>query len=185
VRLYIMRHGPAEDRAASGKDFDRALTAPGRERVRDVARALREGGEEPHAIVSSPLVRALQTAEIVAAAVKLADRGGVVETRRELAPEGDALGLVKQLVAAGAKRVMLVGHEPDLADLAAHLGGRDFRAGLQKAMVVGLSTQPEAAERGRETGQVDHAGADLALALPMRVRFVLDPKSLEWLDDAR
>jgi phosphohistidine phosphatase len=168
VRLYIMRHGPAEDRAASGRDFDRALTASGRDRVRDVARALHEGGEGPHRIITSPLVRALQTAEIVAALVKLADQGGTVEVRRELSPGGDAPGLVRELLEAGAKRVMLVGHEPDLADLAAHLAGRDFRAGLQKAMVVGL-------------GSVK----DDPAARPLRLRFILDPRSLEWEQDAR
>lgn len=71
-----MRHGPAEDHAASGRDFDRALTASGRERVRDVARALVEGGEAPLVILTSPLVRALQTAEIVAGVVQLAEEKG-------------------------------------------------------------------------------------------------------------
>src|SRR5271155_3406021 len=93
VRLYIMRHGPAEDHAASGRDFDRALTASGRERVRDVARALVEGGEAPLVILTSPLVRALQTAEIVAGVVQLAEEKGgeaaSVEIRRDLSPDGD------------------------------------------------------------------------------------------------
>jgi phosphohistidine phosphatase len=163
VRLYIMRHGPAEDRAASGRDFDRALTAAGRERVRDVARTLQEADEGPRVIVSSPLVRALQTAEIVAAT-----SGAEVEVRRELSPEGEALPLVQERLAARSKRLMLVGHEPDLADLAAHLAGRPFPAGLQKAMVVGLAIDNDDPAR-----------------LPLRLRFVLDPKSLSWLDDAR
>src|SRR5581483_10020187 len=40
VKIYVVRHGPAEDTATSGKDFDRVLTPSGRERVREVARAL-------------------------------------------------------------------------------------------------------------------------------------------------
>ena len=63
---------------------------------------------------------------------------------------------------------MLVGHEPDLAELAAYLAGRPFPAGLQKAMVVGLPPT-------RTTLR----------AIPMRLRFVLDPKSLEWHYDTR
>ncbi len=165
MRLYVMRHGPAEDHAASGRDFDRALTASGRDRVRDVAKALSADDEQPHAVVSSPLVRALQTAEIVANVAKVE---GAIETRRELAPGGDAMALVRQLVSAGTKRVMLVGHEPDLGELAGRLSGRPFGAGLQKAMVVGFATHKEHPDR-----------------IPMRLRFVLDPKTLEWLDDAR
>jgi phosphohistidine phosphatase len=158
-----MRHGPAEDRATSGRDFDRALTPSGRERVRDVARTLHEADESPHVILTSPLVRALQTAEIVAAL-----SGAEVEVSRELSPEGTALTLLRERFTPPTKRLMVVGHEPDLADLAGHLAGRAFSAGLQKAMVVGLTSD-----------ELD------PLKIPMRLRFVLDPKSLAWLDDAR
>ena len=168
VRLYIMRHGPAEDHAASGRDFDRALTSSGRDRVKDVARALLEADEAPHVILSSPLVRALQTAEIVASLTKLGERGGSVEVRRELEPGGDGPALVRECVAQEEKRVMLVGHAPALSGLAELLSGRRFPAGLQKAMVVGVATHK-----------------DEPSALPMRLRFVLEPKSLEWLDDSR
>lgn len=161
-----MRHGTAEDTAVSGRDFDRALTPPGRERVRDVARLLEGENEAPLAIVSSPLVRALQTAEIVAAVTKLGDRGGTVETRRELAPGMPELDLVRELVIQKRKRVMLVGHEPDLSTLVAHLCGHVLGLGLQKAMVVGLSTKDDA-------------------ATSMRLRFVLDPKSLTLSPDHR
>src|SRR5262245_36571238 len=117
MKVYIMRHGPAEDESASGRDFDRALTPAGRERVMSVARALVQADEAPASIVSSPLVRALQTAEIVAAATKLADRGGNVETRREIAPGGAAIPLIEELRREKRRRVMLVGHEPDLSSL--------------------------------------------------------------------
>ncbi len=157
-----MRHGPAEDHAVSGKDFDRALTASGRDRVKDVARALAAEDEAPHLILSSPLVRALQTAEIVAATTKL-EHGGSVLVRRTLEPSGDAYALAMECLAGEGKRVMLVGHEPDLSDLAARLSGRAFPAGLQKAMVVGLATHKDEPTR-----------------VPLKLRFVLDPKSLEW-----
>ncbi len=163
-----MRHGSAEDRAASGRDFDRVLTSSGRDRVKDVARMLVDGDEAPHAILSSPLARALQTAEIVAAVTKLADRGGAVEVRREIEPGGDLRALVRECVAGERKRVMFVGHEPDLSELASLLAGRSFPAGLQKAMVVGVATHK-----------------DDPKAIPMRLRFILDPKSLAWCDDAR
>jgi hypothetical protein len=58
---------------------------------------------------------------------------------------------------------MLVAHEPDMSEAAGRLGGRAFPAGLQKAMVVGLQTHKDEPARR-----------------PLRLRFVLDPKSLEW-----
>jgi phosphohistidine phosphatase len=155
VKLYVMRHGPAEDNAASGRDEDRALTPSGRERVRSVAKTLVMLEEAPLWVVSSPLVRALQTAEIVAAATKLADRDGTVETRREMAPGGDAEDLVKGLLAAEKKRCLVVGHEPDLTELIAALVGQPLLVPMDKAMVVGLTLKPGSAA----------------------LRFVLDPRA--------
>ncbi|MBN9165380.1 MAG: histidine phosphatase family protein, partial [Myxococcales bacterium] len=74
MKLYVMRHGPAEDNAPTGRDEDRALTPAGRERTRAVARALLAADEAPLTIIASPLVRALQTAEIVAAVTDLEKR---------------------------------------------------------------------------------------------------------------
>jgi phosphohistidine phosphatase len=163
VKLYVMRHGPAEDHAASGRDDDRALTSSGRDRVRNVARALVALEEAPAWIVTSPLVRALQTAEIVAAATKLAERAGTVEARRELAPGGDAVELVNGLLAAERKRCLVVGHEPDLSALIAALVGEPLLVPMDKAMVVGLSVKAGAAA----------------------LRFVLDPKTLALSIDLR
>jgi phosphohistidine phosphatase len=181
MKLYVMRHGPAEDDAASGRDADRALTASGRERVKVVAEALLEGGEEPFAILSSPLLRALQTAEIVAEVTHLArrtredkkaQRGGAtgdVEIRRELGMGTDKLPLLAELVRAGRKRVMIVGHEPDLSMLVMSLVGDKLAAGMQKAMVVGVKLTPD----------LNVAGLQFRSSL----RFVLDPKALSWHRD--
>ena len=163
MKLYIMRHGPAEDQASSGRDEDRALTPSGRERVRSVAKVLVASDEAPLSVVSSPLVRALQTAEIVAAATKLSDRGGSVETRRDLAPGGPGADLVKTLLREDRKRVLLVGHEPDLSMLVGLLVGEPLPVPMDKAMVVGLSAKPAATA----------------------LRFVLDPRALTFSIDLR
>jgi len=161
MKLYVMRHGPAEDHSPSGRDDDRALTPSGRERVLAVAERLLEIGEAPRAIVTSPLVRAVQTAEVVAVAIHSKNGGGDVEVRRELAPGGDVLSLARKLAVARRKRMMLIGHEPDLsAAVGALLGGFDL--GFAKAMVVGLHVAPD--------------------ALPARLRFVLEPRALELLE---
>ena len=163
MKLYLMRHGPAEDTSPSGQDSDRSLSPSGRSRVRSVAKALVEFGEEPLAIISSQLVRAVQTAEIVAVATKLSERDGAVEVHREMAPGGEAFDLARSLARQGRKRVMLVGHEPDLSALLSALLG-DFGEPFEKAMVVGI--------------QLSSGGA-------ARLRFVLNPKTLHLDPDAR
>jgi phosphohistidine phosphatase len=164
MKLYVMRHGPAEDHAPSGADADRALTAPGRERVRNVAKLLFDSNDEPAHVLTSPLVRTVQTAEIVAVVTKLSDRNGTVEVRRELAPGGDKVKLVRDLASEGRRRVMLVGHEPDLSELISALLG-DFGRSFDKAMVVSLAVRPD--------------GGD------PRLRFILDPKTLRLDPDLR
>jgi phosphohistidine phosphatase len=164
VKLYVLRHGPAEDQAASLKDGDRALTAAGRDRVRAVAKLLVDIGEAPLFIATSPLVRAVQTAEIVAFVCHLTDRSGHLEVRREMEPGGDVAALVWKFASVGSKRVMLVGHEPDLTVAVRSLLGTFDRV-FDKAMVVGLHLPSE----GHET----------------RLRFILDPRAPRLDPDAR
>jgi phosphohistidine phosphatase len=161
VKLYVMRHGPAEEESADGLDGSRALTVPGRDRVRAVAKRLAELGEAPKSIVSSPLVRALQTAEIVHQTLGIESP---VEANRALAPRGLAAEMVLEAARVPKKRLMVVGHEPDLSLLCAKLLGAGLPHGLMKAMVIGIRVSPE----GEAT-----------------LRFVLEPKTLELLDDHR
>jgi len=162
VKLYIMRHGPAEDHAPSGRDFDRKLTAAGRARTELVARELARREEQPKRIVSSPLARTIETAEVVIKALGLHFEP---ESREELAPGGNALALVRELAASGARRVMLVGHEPDVSRLTANLLP-DWSHGFDKAMVVGLKV---------ERAGLVATSSDEGLA---RLRFVVEPKQL-------
>jgi phosphohistidine phosphatase len=167
VKLYVLRHGPAEDAAPTGLDGDRALTESGRKRVDGVARALAALEETPALVVTSPLVRAVQTAEIIALVALLEGHPCNVEVRRELAPGGDAAGMVHTFAAESRRRVMIVGHEPDLSGLVARLLG-SFDRPLDKAMVVGLHLR---------SGE----GADAR----GRLRFILDPKTRRLDPDAR
>src|SRR5687767_5176982 len=128
-----MRHGPAEDQSATGRDYDRKLTSSGRTRTEIAAHELGRW-ERPKRVISSPLVRTVETAEVVMAALGLTFD---LETREELAPAGNAIGLVSELAAQGAKRVILIGHEPDVSTLTAVLLPSWSRS-FDKAMVVGL-----------------------------------------------
>ncbi len=164
MKLYVLRHGPAEDHASSGLDADRALTASGRDRVYGIAQALVDADEMPLTIVTSPLVRCVQTSEIVAVATKLGHRDGTVEARRELAPGGDSVSLAQRFASEARARVLFCGHEPDLSHLVAMLLGERLPVPMQKAMIVGL--------------QLPAKGN-------AKLRFILDPKTLAFEHDAR
>jgi phosphohistidine phosphatase len=193
VKIYVMRHGPAEDSSPTGRDGDRALTPDGRERTRAVARAIVAENEVPLTIISSPLVRALQTAEIVAAVTDLEARvqqskdaggaPGAVEIRREMAPGGDALALVVELARSGRKRVMVVGHEPDLSMLVSALVGRHLDQGMLKSMVVGMRIEASKDVKSDKNGGDAPAPSPQKQIIEAELRFILDPKTLVWQRD--
>ena len=120
--IYIVRHAIAAERGeAWPDDTKRPLTTRGVHRFRDSLGGLKWLDFAVDEIFSSPLVRAKQTADLLAASVQ----GGVgVKILDALAP-GHAPAVVMTQLAKSAKRqrVALVGHEPDLGGLAAHLIG--------------------------------------------------------------
>ena len=113
--LLVIRHadaGDAADFARSGRpDDERPLSDEGRRKMKQVARGLRELVPEIAALASSPLVRARQTAEIVAAAYD----GATVETVSALRP-GEAPAALAQWLGRrdGGGPAAVVGHEPHL-----------------------------------------------------------------------
>src|ERR1051326_8244923 len=84
MQIYLLRHGIAEDAAPGQSDADRALTAEGREKLRRVLKRAAAAGVAPGAILSSPLRRAIETAEIAA---ELLGFSGKIGKTRVLAPE--------------------------------------------------------------------------------------------------
>ena len=114
MHLYFLRHGKAGDRNEwTGSDFDRPLTAAGTDELRAAALGLRALDVKLDALLSSPLVRAWRTAEIVAAALGLP-----VTEAPTLAPGCDLDRLAAALKPHGiASSVMVVGHEPDFSTL--------------------------------------------------------------------
>jgi phosphohistidine phosphatase len=120
VKLLIIRHGPAGDRAeweAEGRDDRlRPLTLQGKKEVRRVAEGLATLVPRIDRLATSPLVRAVQTAEIVAAQY---DCDPV--TVEPLAPGNDPDAVVKWLRGQRGETIAVVGHEPDLSALACYL----------------------------------------------------------------
>lgn len=120
--LYLIRHGVAEERGdAWPDDAKRPLTDEGMSRMRKAARGLSRLGVVFDIVLTSPLVRARQTAEIVAGG--LAPRPSLVNID-SLAPDAGYAALMTELEKHARKpRIALVGHEPDIGELAGRLVG--------------------------------------------------------------
>ncbi len=113
MELYVIRHGIAEDRGPDGSDASRALTEVGRERMADGVRGLRALDVRLDAIFTSPLIRAMETAEILSQGLP----GPEPEILSLLGTGGArAESILREIVGAG-ERVALVGHEPTLGEL--------------------------------------------------------------------
>src|SRR5437764_6692342 len=117
IRIYLVRHGIAVDPAEKGSldDDARPLTAKGRRRFRRLARAFVQLGEPPDFIFTSPLVRAAQTAEILAGALRMSEVGVLDELR----PEAGVGGLLTETGrrVKDEQSVALVGHDPQMTQL--------------------------------------------------------------------
>jgi phosphohistidine phosphatase len=145
MKLYLVRHAEAVDRTPFLGEFGRYLTDDGRRQFRKTAAAVARLGLDPDCLVTSPLVRAVQTAELLAQAVGF---GGLVIAADELAPGFDRRGLetVMQRYVPG-KQLVCVGHEPDLGELAADLLGLSSPCPFKKGAVVCLRFDPLSGER--------------------------------------
>jgi len=141
--LYIIRHGLAEDRGeAWPDDTKRPLTDEGMARLRKSARGLVRLDVAFDVILTSPLVRTRQTAEIVAAA--FGSRPPIVAIE-SLAPDGSYAALVADLEKqAKRERIALVGHEPGVGEIAAKLCGSRHRFSFKKGAVcrIDVDTLP-------------------------------------------
>ena len=138
IRLYLIRHGIAEEPTAGTPDDSRPLTAKGRRRFRRASRAFARKGEPLTHLFTSPLVRAVQTAEILARSLTR-DEVSVLE---ELRPGAPAAKVVEALAsrAKDGDAIGLVGHDPQMSALVvvlAQLGPDDAaRVQFRKGAIV-------------------------------------------------
>lgn len=140
VELYIVRHAIAAARGEEWPDDDkRPLTARGVSRFKDVVEGLKKLGVEVDEIFTSPLVRAKQTAELLS--------GGLagkppVKVLDALSPGHAPSSVLAQLARASRRRrVALVGHEPGLGELAAHLIGAGRALPFKKGGVCRIDVE--------------------------------------------
>ncbi len=138
--LYLIRHGIAEERGdAWPDDAKRPLTEEGMARLRKMGRGLESLGTKFDVVLTSPLVRARQTAEIVAGAFE--NRPPLVVTEA-LAPEGGHAAVFVDLEKQSRRsRIALVGHEPGLGELAARLVGARHPLEFKKGAVCRIDLE--------------------------------------------
>ena len=138
--LYLIRHGVAEEQGdAWPDDTKRPLTEQGMNRLRKSARGLVALGVSIDVVVTSPLVRNKQTADIVAGAF---DPRPPIVIADALAPGGSVQGVLADLEKQSRrKRIALVGHEPGIGELAARLAGSRHPFEFKKGAVCRIDVE--------------------------------------------
>ena len=120
MNLFLLRHAIAVDPGSlsGASDADRPLSPEGKKKMRKIARGMKALDLSFDLILSSPYVRARETAEIVAH-----EFGSALEFTPRLAVGGDPAALVAEVAVRGREMgdVLLVGHEPQLSRLISHL----------------------------------------------------------------
>lgn len=137
TRLFVVRHAVAEDAPSGGDDRARRLTGKGRRRFARLVRRLVRAGLEIDLVATSPLVRARETAEILAEALPSRPRIEVIEA---LAPGADWHALVEWMVHQGAGSVAWVGHAPCVGRLVAmSIGDGTAAVRMEKGSIAAIA----------------------------------------------
>jgi len=162
TELYLIRHGLAEEHGdAWPDDTKRPLTGEGMSRLRKAVRGIARIGVSLDIVLTSPLVRARQTADIVATG--LSPHPSIVSVD-SLAPGGSFVAIVADLEKQGRKaRIALVGHEPGLGELAARLIGSRHPIEFKKGAICRIDID------------------DIPPTGPGHLRWMLTPKILRRL----
>ena len=151
MQIYLLRHAEAE--SDSARDEARALTAKGSKQAESIGRFCLKHGFIPGVILSSPLTRAEETARLVALQLNLPKLVQVEEfLRAGMTPERALSGLrevfinlMKRQKYSENASIMLVGHEPDLSNLA---GSIDWRSCQECSF-------PQGDTHGRNRGRIE------------------------------
>jgi len=141
MRIYLVRHAIAENSGTSDYEDDslRPLTEKGREKMKKIAAALKTLGVKPDLIVSSPYIRASQTASILAKTFKYKEEIAYSDSLVPMGDSDDMIGEINEKYSVD--ELMLVGHEPNLSTLASILlsGSPDISINFKKGGICCLS----------------------------------------------
>ncbi|MBV9084764.1 MAG: phosphohistidine phosphatase SixA [Acidobacteriaceae bacterium] len=135
MQLYLLRHGIAADGKPGESDAERAITAEGRRKLEHTLGFIAESGVRPDLILSSPLKRALQTAEIAKNLLDCKER--ILQTNA-LSPESSVTEVWEEVRAhRDVNALMLVGHNPVFEQLPGFLlGAPDLNVDFKKGAVM-------------------------------------------------
>ena len=142
MNIYILRHGLAVEPGSSGftKDSERPLTPKGERKVRKIGKAFEKLELSFDCILSSPYIRARQTARIVADSL---DAGKKLDLSEALTPGGSPRKLIEEINGRKPKpeNVLIVGHEPYLSELVSNLlsGDVDVAVTMKKGGLCKLT----------------------------------------------
>jgi phosphohistidine phosphatase len=147
-KLYLIRHGVADARGdAWPDDTKRPLTQQGMAKLQKTMRGLAGTGVRLDVVLTSPLVRARQTADIVASVF---DPHPAIVVVDSLAPGGTHQAVFKDIGKHGRRgNTALVGHEPDLGELAAHLIGTRAALEFRKGGICRIDIESTSAPAGK------------------------------------
>jgi phosphohistidine phosphatase len=145
--LYIVRHGIAVDRTdpKSPPEAERPLTAKGVQKTRSSALGLRSLDVKPDILITSPYVRAAQTAEIFAEALGFAPEK--IRVSEALKPAADPADILQEISQLKAKEVICFGHAPHLDLWISHLAGA--RGAFTELKKAGVACFEHATTHGR------------------------------------
>lgn len=147
MRLFFLRHGPADRDQFDGDDDDlRPLVERGRQRMRAIADVIARLEQKIDTVVTSPLVRAQETAEIVVNRLGIADRL-VTDERLGLEFDVQALASVLAGLKNDRRRILLVGHEPSFSEVIGELTGGAVV--MRKGALARVDLTPGESQRGR------------------------------------
>jgi phosphohistidine phosphatase len=135
MRIYVLRHGIAEDARPGHPDAERALTGEGREKLRRVLRRVKAADSAPSAVLSSPYRRAIETAEVAAEVLGF---GGKVVRTPALLPEASPFDTWEEIRSRKDEAsILLSSHEPLTSSLVAFLlGSPALNVEMKKAALV-------------------------------------------------
>jgi phosphohistidine phosphatase len=142
--LIIVRHGIAEDRSEEKPDNERELTAKGQKRMKEIAKRLAKLLPEPDALISSPYVRAVQTALFIS---KAYDGSVTVRTSDALTPGSSPEDFVSLVRSQDFRLMFVVGHEPNLTrGMCALTGMSGAGLELKKGGIYAVTIEGEEAD---------------------------------------
>jgi phosphohistidine phosphatase len=117
LRLTLVRHAKTEPARHGQEDWDRALESRGQRDAPEMARRLKQHGPKPERILSSPAVRAITTATIMARELGVSAQKVQQDERLYLASPKDTLAVIREL-GERARHLMVVGHNPGITEFA-------------------------------------------------------------------